>query len=129
MRFTRSGSSAPQAAATGWSAEWYPVGLSYFETLHHPGDARTHIDARDGEHGRPVAVINQTMARVYWPGEDPVGKSMHVDLLDDMPREIVGVVGDVAQDRYQTTGQPQVYVPDAQLPHSNGHARSVWTCS
>ena len=116
MRFTRSGSSAQQQR-DGWSAEWYPVGLSYFETLHIPVMRGRTFDARDGEHGRPVAVINQTMARVYWPGEDPVGKSVHVDLLDDMPREIVGVVGDVAQDRYQTTGQPQVYVPGAQLPH------------
>jgi ABC-type antimicrobial peptide transport system permease subunit len=64
-----------------------------------------------------VAIINATMARLYWPGEDAVGKTLHVDLLDDAPREIVGVVGDVAQDRYQTAGQPQVYVPAVQLPH------------
>ena len=38
-------------------------------------------------------------------------------MLDDPPREIVGVVGDVRQDRYQSAPVPQVYVPRTQLPY------------
>jgi putative ABC transport system permease protein len=116
MQFRRPGSGAQQQR-DGWSAEWYPVGLSYFETLHIPVMLGRTFDTRDGEQGRRVAVINQTMARLYWPAEDPVGQSLQIDLLDDGPREIVGVVGDVAQDRYQTSGQPQLYLPSVQLPH------------
>jgi putative ABC transport system permease protein len=37
-------------------------------------------------------------------------------MLDEPPREIVGVVGDVTQDRYQLSPQPQMYVPRMQLP-------------
>jgi putative ABC transport system permease protein len=56
------------------------------------------------------------MARIYWPEDDPIGQLIQVDMLDDPPREIVGVVGDVTQDRYQLSPQPQMYVPRAQLP-------------
>jgi hypothetical protein len=37
-------------------------------------------------------------------------------VLHDAPREIVGVIGDLGQDRYQTGPQPQMYVPRTQLP-------------
>jgi predicted lysophospholipase L1 biosynthesis ABC-type transport system permease subunit len=48
--------------------------------------------------------------------DDLIGRRIRLDLLDDEPREIVGVVGDVRQNRYDTTAPPQVYVPQGQLP-------------
>jgi putative ABC transport system permease protein len=56
------------------------------------------------------------MAQRFFPNEDPIGKQFQSDLLYDQPREIVGIVGDVRQDRYQYVPQPQMYVPRAQLP-------------
>jgi predicted lysophospholipase L1 biosynthesis ABC-type transport system permease subunit len=42
---------------------------------------------------------------------------LQTDVLDDPPREIVGVVGDVRQDRYQSAPVPQLYTPRTQLPY------------
>jgi predicted permease len=99
-----------------WSAEWYPVSTDYFSTLGIPLLRGRAINAGDAYATRPVAVINASMARRFWPNEDPIGKLMQLDLLDDRPREIVGVVGDVRQNRYERELQPQMYVPRAQLP-------------
>ena len=46
----------------------------------------------DGPESR--VVINETMARRYWPGEDPIGKHVRIN-WDDVADEIIGVVGDV----------------------------------
>ena len=103
-----------------WSAEWYPVSADYFETVkiplvrgrvHAPG--RT-SDAPGGHHQRHAR-------GAYWPNENPVGRMLQTDVLDDPPREIVGVVGDVRQDRYQS----------APVPQRTRYARSChteWTC-
>jgi putative ABC transport system permease protein len=117
MAFAKGRLDAAAQRRDGWSAEWYPVSPAYFETLRIPVVRGRAIGVEDRETSRPVAVINATMARVYWPDEDPVGQLLQVDLLDDVPREIVGVVGDVTQDRYQVSAQAQLYVPHAQLPH------------
>jgi putative ABC transport system permease protein len=99
-----------------WSAEWYPVGFTYFRTLKIPLVAGRQFVEDDTDTGRPVAIVNATLANTFWPGQDPIGKRILLSLPSDAPREIVGVVGDVRQDRYQRTGVPQLYVPRVQLP-------------
>src|SRR5262249_12541249 len=51
-----------------------------------------------------------------WPNEDPVGRVIQLAFLNDQPRQIVGVVGDVRQNSKQKDPQPQMYEPYAQLP-------------
>ena len=58
----------------------------------------------------PVALVNETLARRVFPGEDPLGKQLVIPHAPEHPREIVGVVSDT---RYVTPDQepvPQVYV-------------------
>jgi putative ABC transport system permease protein len=63
-----------------------------------------------------VAVINQTMAKRFWPGEDPLGKRFTFDVVDNgRPREVVGVVADLRQS-LQRAPLPQAYVPYVQVP-------------
>jgi putative ABC transport system permease protein len=100
-----------------WSAEWYAISPDYFETLQIPLRTGRTFSPADILSARPVAVINASMASRYWPDEDPIGQLLQTDALDDPPREIVGVVGDVRQDRYQSSPVPQLYVPRAQLPY------------
>ncbi len=71
------------------------------------------IDAHDDTRATGVAVINQTLARRFFPNESPL---MHRLRIDGVLREIVGVVGDA---KYEGLGAPagaQIYVPYAQSP-------------
>jgi putative ABC transport system permease protein len=94
----------------------YRVGTSdYLETL---GvrliDGRL-IDGRDIESAQLVAVINETMARQYWPTESAVGKRIMFGPPDVAPKiAVIGVVKDVHESGYQVAMKPEVYVPASQ---------------
>jgi len=54
--------------------------------------------------GRPAAIlISESMARQFWPGEDPLGKRLTMTFFPDAVREVVGVVGDVKLDSLDET--------------------------
>ena len=75
------------------------------------------MNDRDTAAGPPVAIINQTMAKRYWPNESPIGRRITLDYVPNEPsREIVGVVGDVRLSRQQRQILPTVYVPHLQQP-------------
>jgi putative ABC transport system permease protein len=116
VQFSRPGVNISQSEQGIWSAEWYPVSANYFETLEIPVQQGRAIDSNDRQRVQPVAVINEAMARQFFPDQDPIGQLVQLDVVDDLPRQIVGVVGNVRQDRYQTRPQPQVYVPRTQMP-------------
>jgi putative ABC transport system permease protein len=65
-------------------------------------------------------MINEAMARRFWPGENPVGRRIAHDLsiVPGQPttREIVGVVGDVRHFGLEQAAEPQMFVPHAQMP-------------
>jgi predicted permease len=77
------------------------------------------ISENDTETSPPVIVIDEYLARKYFPNENPIGKHLNIGLLDLEP-EIVGVVGHVKHwglDRdSQQKVQAQVYVPLNQIP-------------
>jgi len=68
----------------------------------------------------PVAVINDTMAQTHWPGQSAVGKRLNFESVRPArpPREpwteIVGVVTDARQHRYDSMPRPEIYTPLAQ---------------
>jgi putative ABC transport system permease protein len=116
FNFSEAGRLVPQSEQEIWSAEWYPIGPEYFRTLKVPLIRGREFRSADSNDSPLVALVNATMAGQFWPNEDPIGKRIQMTVLFDEPREIVGVVGDVRQNRYQRTPQPQMYVPRAQLP-------------
>ena len=66
--------------------------------------------------GRPVvAVINRTMARRFWPDNDPLGRTVRL-IQYDLTATIVGVVGDIKQFSLEDPEQLQIYLPYAQRP-------------
>jgi putative ABC transport system permease protein len=69
----------------------------------------------DGEGAAPVAIINQALARRFFPGQDPIGR--RIDLASGQ-HEIVGVVGDVKLGPLEAPG-PETYEPFAQRPSWN----------
>jgi putative ABC transport system permease protein len=72
-------------------------------------------------------IVNETMARRYWPNEDPIGKHVKVDLSpEDQPREVIAVVHDVPSNPQQRTQEPAIYVPFFQAgPHTIGPMSSL----
>ncbi|MGH8176770.1 MAG: ABC transporter permease [Steroidobacter sp.] len=69
----------------------------------------------DGEHTPHVAVINETMAREHWPGQEPVGKRLK-RVWNDEWITVVGVVGDVRYDGVASEIEPEIYRSFLQMP-------------
>ncbi len=103
-------------------AQWRSVSKRYFDVFHirlTRGRGFTDLDTFDA---LPVVIINETLARKYWPGGYPVGKRLILGMYAgmhrgaDKPREIVGVVADVRETGLARIPEPAVYVPAAQVP-------------
>jgi len=114
--FTIADSSTPASERDDLSAEWNPIAPDYFRVLEAPIVRGREFTEADRRGSAPVALINTTMAKKYWPNEDPIGKTITVTFFNDVPREIVGVVGDVRSNIGDPVMPPQMYVPYAQLP-------------
>ena len=83
------------------------------------------VTEHDTETSARVAVINEAMAKEFWPNEDPIGREITFDSSpEERPRQIVGIVGDVKQFVLTIDSQPQAYVPYLQLPP---HTLPRWT--
>jgi predicted permease len=63
----------------------------------------------------PVAMVNETTVRRFWPGANPIGKRILVGRMVK-PLEVVGVLGDVHNNKLAADVQPEIYLPFAQLP-------------
>jgi predicted permease len=67
--------------------------------------------------GQPrIVVIDEAMARQFFPDEDPLGKRIVIYWRDRIPREIVGVVGNVRQTSLAEDAGPHIYIPYSQTP-------------
>jgi predicted permease len=72
----------------------------------------------DNANASPVAIVNETMARSYWPGKSPVGSRVRYTGTQEV-REVVGVIKDVRHWGIDVQVNPEMYVPYAQLPISS----------
>jgi putative ABC transport system permease protein len=66
-----------------------------------------------------VRIVNETMARRYWPGEDPVGKQVPGACRNNAPALIVGLVADSKWDSVDSQVDPEIFVPYAQIPFAS----------
>jgi putative ABC transport system permease protein len=100
----------PHTIANDWIAG------RFFEAFGIPLKSGRYIAPEDASAAEPVVVINETMARHYWPGQDPVGQRIAWGLPNDHGRwmRIVGIVGDVKQGPLNTATVPQSYTIWAQ---------------
>lgn len=95
-------------------AETFTVSPGYFHTLSIPLRTGRLLEPQDGPSAPKVALINETLARRYWPGKDPLGSRITVD--GETWFTIVGVVGDVRATTLQKEPYSQLYLPSTQLP-------------
>jgi putative ABC transport system permease protein len=64
-----------------------------------------------------VVIVNQALARKYWPGQNPIGKRISIGYNSDSLREIVGVVGDVRRAALNEEPAPAIYLPHHQAAY------------
>jgi len=90
------------------TAEHRCVSEGYFEALGVPLLRGRLFTARDDERAVKVGVVNEAMARAFFPGEDPLGKHLK---YNGISREIVGIVGDIRHFSLAEDPRPEYYFP------------------
>jgi putative ABC transport system permease protein len=96
--------------------------LDYMKTMRIRLIAGRDFSQRDDDKAPGVIIINQTIARNFFPGENPIGK--HVTLTTNFgggtpAREVVGVVGDVKSGGLGAASAPEIYLPELQIMTGN----------
>jgi len=103
-------------------AGWTFVSPEYFDAFKISLLRGRGITARDIAGSPGVVVINQAMARQFWPDSDPlkdqliIGRAMRPEYEKDSPRQIVGIVGDIRDVALSRNPRPAMYAPISQLP-------------
>jgi len=105
----------PSVPGLVYDANHRQVSADYLPTIGIPVLQGRNFDERDDERAQPVAIVNETMARQYWPGEDAIGKRFRVGTPDSEWRVVVGVAGDVRQMGVDAPVKAEMYLPYAQM--------------
>ena len=109
----------PDKSAT---ADYATVSPEYFQVMGIPLLRGRLFSERDSPSNANVAIVSETLVRRYFPGKDPIGRQMRFGFPpnSNVPREIVGVVGDVRDVALSKKPGPMMYVPFAQAPLYGG---------
>jgi putative ABC transport system permease protein len=119
LPFTIAGRAPAQGKYEG-DEQWRYVSPHYFEALHIPLLRGRTFDWRDTGKSEHVAIINEALAKKYWPNADPLGKLMTMgeglgaDFAEG-PRQIVGIVGNVTEAGLSNGMVPAMYIPQGQV--------------
>jgi len=96
------------------------VDAQYFRTMEVPLITGRNFTGSDTYKTQPVAVIDQTLARQYWPGKDPLGQQVKFGFgRGTQGVAIVGVVGDIKSDGFESPSVPHIYVALGQFAPVN----------
>ena len=114
--FSIEGRSIEQATAGGlaYDANHRQISVDYFKTMAIPIQQGRAFNEGDNEQSIPVAVINETMARQYWPNENPIGKRFKLGDPEDAEVpwvSIVGIARDVRQMGVDEPVKAEMYFP------------------
>jgi hypothetical protein len=94
--------------------QWVTAG--YFRAMRTPLVRGRLITGADREDAPLVAVINETMAERYWPGQDAVGQRFHMGTADQPWMTVVGILGRTHHNSFTESARAEMYLPHAQLP-------------
>jgi putative ABC transport system permease protein len=100
-------------------ANYEIVGPDYFRTMQIPLHRGRGFNDHDTQSAERVVIVNETLARTSWPGQDPLGKQLRVG--DDAPwLSVIGVAGDVLSQGAEWGIHSEMYVPVGQYPWLQG---------
>ncbi|MEO8078299.1 MAG: ABC transporter permease [Acidobacteriota bacterium] len=101
---------------------WMTVSPGYFEVFKIPVTRGRTFTERDTSTSTPVVVINEAMAKQFWPKSDPlsdrlvIGKGVMREFAAEGERQIIGVVADIKSNGLDNEPRPQMFIPQAQVP-------------
>ena len=104
----------PRVPGENPNGDWQVVTPGYFEAMGMKLERGRFFTDADREDAPIVAVINQTMARRYWPNEDAIGRRFHLGTQDRPWITIVGIAGEVRHNAVTETARAEMYVPHEQ---------------
>jgi putative ABC transport system permease protein len=102
-------------------AGFYSISWSYFDTFKIPLLRGRNFTQQDDGSAPGVVIINQAMARQYWPKGNPLGDRMQIGAgagpaFAEPPRQVVGIVADTHDGGLNRDPSPIMYIPVAQMP-------------
>jgi putative ABC transport system permease protein len=111
----------PMAPKDHPTADFFSVGVGYFKSMGIQIIKGRDFEDRDRHGATPVVIITESLARQFFPNEDPLGKRIKpgintIEGEKSPMREIIGVVADVRNRSLNTEPKPAYYVPQTQVP-------------
>jgi len=105
-------------SANSRTADYVSVSPEYFRVMSIPLLRGRGFSPQDNPSAPLVAIISEALARNYFPNQDPIGKRIIFGFppVSNIPREIIGIVGDVRDVAASQNPGPMMYVPFAQAP-------------
>src|SRR6185369_3345518 len=97
-----------------YDANHRQISANYLQTMKVPLRQGRYFEASDNTQSMPVAIVNETMARQYWPGENALGRRFKLGDPDDKEApwiQIVGIVGDIRQMGLDEPVKAEMYFP------------------
>ena len=105
----------PPPGMPGIPVDYMGVGPGFFGTMGIARLSGRDFNRQDNETSPGVVIINEAMAKRYWPGQNPVGRQMRMAFGKRQPLEIVGVVATGKYRSLQEENQPFIFRPFAQV--------------
>ncbi len=111
----------PEDKSRQQGAGWMNTSPGYFEAFKIPILRGRDFTDRDVAGAPGVVIINEAMAKKYWPKEDPLGQQIIIGKgvgpeFEEPPRQIIGIVGDIHYGGLNRDPDPQMTIPQAQVP-------------
>ena len=99
------------------TAAYFLVTPHVFATLRTPIVRGREFDGRDVQSAPWMVLVNESLAERLWPGEDPLGRRIHIEAGSDEPaRQVIGVVRDIPARLNDAAPQPAIYASYLQQP-------------
>jgi putative ABC transport system permease protein len=110
---------SPGNSSNADSAEWINVSPGYFDVFKIPILRGRSFTEQDNEAAPPVVLVNEAMAKRYWPNQNPLGQQIVIGnglgpRFKDVPRQIIGIVGNTRDVALTMPPAPAMIIPQAQ---------------
>jgi putative ABC transport system permease protein len=118
--FSIEGMTLPRNTPFPYASDFRAVTPNYFRTIGLQLIKGRDFTARDNLTSTPVTIISESLARRYFPNQDPIGKrinpSYSIDARGELMREIIGIVSDAKHVNLSDEAPPTIYVAHGQIP-------------